>query len=73
MSRTPQTTLAIRRAAKQERPAAYMATVCRELELKAAALADELRAILEWARVEKAPLREQEIASIKRALSEYEA
>jgi hypothetical protein len=44
-----------------------------ELALRADALADELREVLEWARVEKAPLREQEVASIRRALAEYEA
>jgi len=44
-----------------------------ELALKADALADELREVLEWARVENAPLREQEIASIKLVLAEYDA
>ena len=44
-----------------------------ELALKANALADELREVLEWARVENSPLREQEIASIKRVLAEYDA
>lgn len=44
-----------------------------ELALRADALVHELREVLEWARVEKAPLREQEIDSIKRVLAEYEA
>jgi hypothetical protein len=44
-----------------------------ELALKADALADELRDVLEWACVEKAALREQEIASIRRVLAEYKA
>lgn len=44
-----------------------------ELAMKADALAEELREVLEWARVEKAPLRAQEIASIRKVLAEYEA
>jgi len=44
-----------------------------ELALKANALAAELRDVLEWVHVERAPLREQEIASIKRVLAEYDA
>ena len=44
-----------------------------ELSFRADALADELREVLGWARTEKAPLRPQEIASIERALAEYEA
>jgi hypothetical protein len=44
-----------------------------ELALRADALADELREIYEWARLEQAPLREQEMASIQRVLAEYGA
>lgn len=44
-----------------------------ELALRADALADELREIYEWARLEQAPLREQEMASIQRVLAEYVA
>lgn len=41
-----------------------------EMEKK---LAFELISVLDWARVEKQPLRSQEIESIKRALAAYEA
>lgn len=35
-------------------------------------LVDELEAVLDWARTEKAPLRKQEIESIRRVLSLYD-
>jgi hypothetical protein len=41
MSKTPRTTLAIRKAAKAERPAAYMTGLCKELELENQALRAE--------------------------------
>lgn len=41
---------------------------CSKLEAENLRLRSELKEVLEWARVERAPLREQEIASIERAL-----
>jgi hypothetical protein len=35
---------------------------------EAPALLDELRSVLDWARIERAPLRAQEIASIEAAI-----
>ena len=41
---------------------------CSKLETENVRLRRELQEVLEWARVERAPLREQEIASIELAL-----
>ena len=41
---------------------------CSKLEAENARLRNELQEVLGWARTERAPLREQEIASIERAL-----
>jgi hypothetical protein len=44
-----------------------------ELAQKADALAVVMRDVLEWARHEKTPLREQEVAEIERVLADYSA
>lgn len=45
----------------------------RGLEYAAEIMAKELREVLEWAKIEKAPLREIEIKSIESVLSTYVA
>ena len=46
---------------------------CSKLEAENLRLRSELKEVLEWARVERAPLREQEIASTVRALGQMRA
>lgn len=39
---------------------------------RSASLVHELSEVLEWARIEKAPLRQQEVESIRRVLQTYQ-